>query len=74
MDDVNADPQHKKRVKILGDRVYYVTVGCCSALISTSIGTGISATLLRPLSGQSVGKNHTTRDAWFMRLVRGFNP
>ncbi|GKA21749.1 hypothetical protein Tco_0701738 [Tanacetum coccineum] len=54
VDDVTVDPQHKERVKLLGDRVYYVTVRCCSSLISASIGSGISATLLRPSSGQSV--------------------
>ncbi|PWA81063.1 hypothetical protein CTI12_AA191180 [Artemisia annua] len=69
MDDVNVDAKHKERVKILRDRVYYVTVRCCSSLISASIGSGISATLLCPSSGHSVGKNHTTRDVWFMRLV-----
>nr|GEW11969.1 hypothetical protein [Tanacetum cinerariifolium] len=74
VDDVNVDPQHKERVKILGVRVYYHTVRCCSSLISASVASGISATLLRPSSGHSVGKNHTTRDVWFMRLVRWFSP
>ena len=74
VDDVNVDAKHKERVKILGDRVCFYTVRCSSALISASIGTGISATLLRPSPGQSVGKNQTTRDVWFMRLVRWFTP
>nr|GFB96312.1 hypothetical protein [Tanacetum cinerariifolium] len=52
-----------ERAKVLGKRVCGITVRCGASLVFASIGAGISATLLRPKTGQSLGKHHTTRHA-----------
>ncbi|GJR63499.1 hypothetical protein Tco_1505661 [Tanacetum coccineum] len=36
VDDINVDAKHEERAKLLRKRVYYVTVRCCSSLISAS--------------------------------------
>nr|GEU30175.1 hypothetical protein [Tanacetum cinerariifolium] len=56
VDDIDVDAKHK-RAKVLGERVYYVSVGCCLSLVSASIGAGMTATLFRPSFGQSTTKN-----------------
>ncbi|PWA81062.1 hypothetical protein CTI12_AA191170 [Artemisia annua] len=60
VDDINVDAKHKEEAKLPRQRVYYVTVWCCSSLVSASIGSGITATLFRPSFGQFISKNHTT--------------
>ncbi|KAJ0578804.1 hypothetical protein HanIR_Chr05g0251931 [Helianthus annuus] len=52
---VDVDFDQSERVKVLGKKVYGVTVRCGASLVFASIGAGIGATLFRPSSGQSVG-------------------
>ncbi|KAI3686129.1 hypothetical protein L1987_79801 [Smallanthus sonchifolius] len=52
-EDVDVD--QSQRVKVLGKKVYGVTVRCGASLVFASIGAGIGATLFRPSTGQSVG-------------------
>ncbi|GKB90374.1 hypothetical protein Tco_0962646, partial [Tanacetum coccineum] len=52
VDDIDVDAKHK-RAKVLGERVYYVSVGCCLSLVSASIGAGMTATFFRPSFGRS---------------------
>ncbi|KAI7734416.1 hypothetical protein M8C21_004065 [Ambrosia artemisiifolia] len=54
-DDVDADFDQSERVKVLGKKVYGVTVRCGASLVFASVGAGIGATLFRPSSGQSIG-------------------
>ncbi|XP_076959664.1 uncharacterized protein LOC143635809 [Bidens hawaiensis] len=54
-EDVDVDFDQSERVKVLGKKVYGVTVRCGASLVFASIGAGIGATLFRPSSGQSVG-------------------
>ncbi|KAJ0751369.1 hypothetical protein HanLR1_Chr05g0192721 [Helianthus annuus] len=55
---VDVDFDQSERVKVLGKKVYGVTVRCGASLVFASIGAGIGATLFRPSSGQSVGKHY----------------
>ncbi|KAH6810708.1 PHD finger family protein, partial [Perilla frutescens var. frutescens] len=45
----------RKHVRILGRKVYSVTMGCSASLVFASIGAGIGATLTRPSAGQWIG-------------------
>nr|XP_043627219.1 uncharacterized protein LOC122598796 [Erigeron canadensis] len=54
-DELENVADHSERAKVLGKKVYGVTVRCGSALIFASIGAGIGATIFRPSSGQIFG-------------------
>ncbi|XP_076922128.1 uncharacterized protein LOC143583802 [Bidens hawaiensis] len=54
-EDVDVDFDQSERAKVLGKKVYGVTVRCGASLVFASIGAGIGATLFRPSSGQAVG-------------------
>lgn len=54
-DEIDDTDNKNRQVKILGKKVYGVTVRCGASLVCASIGAGIGATLFRPSSGQSVG-------------------
>ncbi|GJT77598.1 hypothetical protein Tco_1044323 [Tanacetum coccineum] len=54
-EDVDIVVYKGEQVKVLGKRVCGVTVRCGASLVFASIGAGISATLLRPKTGQSLG-------------------
>ncbi|KAJ9568175.1 hypothetical protein OSB04_004141 [Centaurea solstitialis] len=71
-DDEIDDADNKAlQVKVLGKKVYGITVRCGASLIFASIGAAIGATLFRPSSGQSVGKHHTI-DSWFLSIYSVF--
>jgi hypothetical protein len=55
VDDIDT-PQ---KLKLLGKKVSGTTIRCGASLIFASIGAGIGATLIRPSTGQWIGKHIT---------------
>lgn len=45
----------EEQVKLLGRKVYGVTIRCGASLVFASIGAGVGATLIRPSAGQWIG-------------------
>lgn len=54
-DAIDHADAREEQVKVVGKKVYGVTVRCGASLLFASIGAGIGATLFRPSTGQSVG-------------------
>ena len=52
VDDIDTAEQ----VKILGKKVIFTTIRSGASLVFASIGAGIGASLIRPSSGQWIGK------------------
>lgn len=73
------DKVESQEAKLLGKKVFGVTIRCGSSLVFASIGAGIGATIVRPSIGQWIGKkiarfllaiisNNLHKLAFFFRL------